>query len=220
MHAKEPARKRLRNAARTRADILIAAASAFSRKGYADVRLSDIAYEVGVNAAMVIRYFATKENLYREALAAQLQAKAPSKPEDVVDFIVRGLYRDPGEKGDPVAMMALSLGDAQAKATTERVLIERIMPGLEDWLTPGDAKARAALILALYVGFTIYRDLLPLPGLQGSEQSSAERWVRKSLQELVYGIGFDASASPETAACKEPASRKGSGTRRRSASDA
>jgi AcrR family transcriptional regulator len=213
MPAQETSHKRVRNAARTRAQILTAAASAFSKKGYADVRLSDIACEVGVHAAMIIRYFSTKENLYREALAVQLQAEAPSDPGAFVDFIVQGLHRPPQEKGGPVAIMALSIGDAQARATVERVLIERIVPEMEAFLSPGEAKTRAALILALFVGFTVHRDLLPLPGLQGSDQSSAAKWLRKSLQELVYGVGF--SDREAAASDKEPGARKPSAARRR-----
>ncbi|HEY1971949.1 MAG TPA: helix-turn-helix domain-containing protein, partial [Pseudonocardia sp.] len=50
----------------TRHDILVVAGRQFARAGYGAVRLKDIADEVGITAPLVVRYFGSKEALFRE----------------------------------------------------------------------------------------------------------------------------------------------------------
>src|SRR5271156_1021368 len=72
MSAVDAPPKRKKNAARTSAEILRAAALAFSHDGYGQAGLREIAGMVGVNAALVMRYFGSKENLFSAALAEAL----------------------------------------------------------------------------------------------------------------------------------------------------
>lgn len=51
---------RRRNASQTRADILSAARRRFAAEGYEGTTLRAIAADVGVDAALVIRYFGSK----------------------------------------------------------------------------------------------------------------------------------------------------------------
>ena len=59
---------RPRNAEATRAAILNAARERFAREGYDDVGMRDIAGDVGVDAALVSRYFGSKEELFESVL--------------------------------------------------------------------------------------------------------------------------------------------------------
>jgi AcrR family transcriptional regulator len=110
MNAPSPAGKRRRrprrvgrpraraNAADVRADLLAAAAAAFSAHGFAGVSLRDVAREAGTSAAMVSYYFGDKHGLLaallesalgdvltrvRSALAERLAAGAPAAPLDL-----------------------------------------------------------------------------------------------------------------------------------------
>jgi AcrR family transcriptional regulator len=64
---------RPRNALQTRADILSAARRRFATEGYDRTTLRAIAADVGVDAALVIRYFGSKQNLF--AAAAEITPK-------------------------------------------------------------------------------------------------------------------------------------------------
>jgi AcrR family transcriptional regulator len=59
---------RPRNASQTRADILSAARRRFAAEGYERTTLRAIAADVGVDAALVIRYFGSKQDLFAAAV--------------------------------------------------------------------------------------------------------------------------------------------------------
>lgn len=57
--------RRAREIARTREDILEAAARAFGRSGYRSATMQDIAKEAGYTAASLYSYFSSKEDIFR-----------------------------------------------------------------------------------------------------------------------------------------------------------
>lgn len=57
--------RRKRSAERTRQEILRAAARRFALAGYASATLKEIAADAGVTAALVVRYFGSKHDLFR-----------------------------------------------------------------------------------------------------------------------------------------------------------
>ncbi|TXH17303.1 MAG: TetR/AcrR family transcriptional regulator, partial [Gammaproteobacteria bacterium] len=63
-----PAPTRTRNAAATRQAILDAAMHRFAKEGYDGASLREIASDAGVDAALVSRYFGSKEELFVEVL--------------------------------------------------------------------------------------------------------------------------------------------------------
>src|SRR3954451_231937 len=58
---------RTRNAQETTADILAAARSRFGAEGYERTTLRAVAADVGVDPALVIRYFGSKQDLFAAA---------------------------------------------------------------------------------------------------------------------------------------------------------
>jgi len=72
MRTKPPLRRRDVEFARTREDILIAAARALGRSGFGSVSMQDIAAEVGFTAPALYAYFPSKEEIFFE-LSALLQ---------------------------------------------------------------------------------------------------------------------------------------------------
>lgn len=65
-------RSRRRNAATTRAQILAAARVAFTQESYDRIGVRDIAAAAGIDPALVIRYFGSKEGLFTEAIGNKL----------------------------------------------------------------------------------------------------------------------------------------------------
>lgn len=57
-----------------RAQILVAAAAAFARAGFASTSMSEVAREAGVTRVLLYRHFDSKESLYRAVLDAALAA--------------------------------------------------------------------------------------------------------------------------------------------------
>jgi AcrR family transcriptional regulator len=87
------ATKRPRNAIQTRADILSAARRRFATEGFERTTLRAIATDVGVDAALVIRYFGSKQDLF--ATATEFMIELPDLSGVDPDEIawLRGTYR-------------------------------------------------------------------------------------------------------------------------------
>src|SRR3546814_13123254 len=68
---------RTRNAAATRHAILLAATGRFLQDSYESVGLRDIARDAGIDVALVIRYFGSKEDLFAQVLRGEGEDKAP-----------------------------------------------------------------------------------------------------------------------------------------------
>src|SRR5258707_5827070 len=81
---------RPRNAAQTRADILTAARRRFATEGYEPTTLRAIAADVGVDAALVTRYFGSKQDLF--ATATEFKIDLPdltcAAPDDIAGLLL------------------------------------------------------------------------------------------------------------------------------------
>jgi AcrR family transcriptional regulator len=73
---KAPATRK-RSRPRTRAAILEAASRRFARQGYARVTLKEIADDVGVTPALIVRYFGSKLTLFEVVVGEHRQAAVP-----------------------------------------------------------------------------------------------------------------------------------------------
>jgi AcrR family transcriptional regulator len=82
--SKEPAPKRVRDAAATKARLLNAAELEFAAHGYQGARLRNIAKGAGVQPALIHHYFDGKEGLYRSMLDAVL-SESSSMSFDILD---------------------------------------------------------------------------------------------------------------------------------------
>ena len=98
------------------AAILAAAQKAFETRGYADVGIRDIAAAAGINSALVLRYFGSKELLFRAALTDALDVE-PLIAGDKARFgkTVVGLFLDePWQNPNSLPMMILATADPAA----------------------------------------------------------------------------------------------------------
>ncbi len=82
--------QRPRNAAQTRADILSAARRRFATEGFERTTLRAIAADVGVDAALVIRYFGSKQDLFATAteFTIELPDLSGADPDDIADMLL------------------------------------------------------------------------------------------------------------------------------------
>ena len=82
--------QRPRNAAQTRADILSAARRRFATEGFERTTLRAIAADVGVDAALVTRYFGSKQDLF--ATATEFRIDLPdlsaADPDDIPGMLL------------------------------------------------------------------------------------------------------------------------------------
>ncbi len=178
----------------TRQAILEAARDLFATRSYEHVGLRDIAGAAGATAALVNRYFGTKEQLFREVLESgkpyffeRLMSSKERFGEAVARIIVYGDREPPApadgqsvgapdllpEPGD-VSYVVHSLGSPTVSELVREVLDRDAVPRLAAWLGGRDAALRAELVFACFAGVHALRQVVRTASLSGA---SAERLV-------------------------------------------
>lgn len=178
---------RRRNAALTRARILAAAFEAFARHGYARTGIREIAREAGVASSLLVRYFGSKANLFREALIHGIY-EASVFTHDRARFgktMARLMTDDSGAgpTGRLVAMTVLAIADPESADVARKVIERHVIEPLAEWLGPPHSHERATSMYVLMLGFTVQiRQLTP-----GTVSPHSVRWLAGALQDIVDG---------------------------------
>jgi AcrR family transcriptional regulator len=179
----------------TRTRIAWWAQRTFAEKGYSQARVQDIAERAGVAPSLIIKYFGSKAELFREALKLGLEDATfeESLKADFGERLARAV-------GDPQldifapAMIALSLGDDEARRIAAEVVRQQIVGAVANWVGGPDAEARAANIVMLSTGFAIFARHMDIQLSDDARQASAA-WVARMLQELVDPPPADGTAA-------------------------
>jgi AcrR family transcriptional regulator len=152
---------------RTREAILRAARVRFAQRGFAEVGLRDIALDCGVSAALVVKYFGTKEQLFAEAVsfAAEAAALLDCPTDRLGEHLVRTLLElHDRAHSDPflrAVLAAFRPNGAEFSASFQRYFAQPLAARL-----PGpDAQLRAAMISAQLIGLGAVRLAIKLPGV-------------------------------------------------------
>ena len=186
----KPSALRSRDAEKTRADILKAARSLFTTRGYGQAGVREIAAKVGVDAALVARYFGSKKDLFRAALESEPSVAAwfQLPKAGFGAAFVSYLFSKPLADGDALAMLLRAAGDDELLDIATNVVETRFIKPLAQWLGPPSAPARATLFFALLSGVWTYWRLVPLAALKaGADAPDAVAELAVMLQQLVDG---------------------------------
>lgn len=166
-----------RDAERTKAEIVDTAGRLFAARGYSAVRLLDIANDVGVTPALIIRYFISKRDLFE--LVARSHVAAPrADPREVSRSSERMLafWRDPNRRVSALALIRsldTDTGDMLAREIEERAG-RRWRDALREEYDEPEARIRARLMVGLMMGTGLFSaGALLEPELELSEQESA-----------------------------------------------
>jgi len=176
-----------RDSVRTKAAILQAAQVAFETRGYADVGIRDIAAAAGINSALVLRYFGSKELLFRAALAAAIDIPPliAGDPKHFGETVVSLFLDTPRLKPNSLPMMILATADPAARAVALDLLHELVIEPIAAWLGGDDGEVRAARISMLCSGFFTYWTLLPVRAFDAGIDPATRRWLAAALQAVV-----------------------------------
>ncbi len=184
-----PADPRPRNAEATRSAILDAAVGRFAHNGYDGASLRDIAAAVGVDAALVNRYFGSKDELFAEVLACTSGPAAimAAGHESFGENVARLLFDEPqdGRKLDNLLIMLRSAGSPRALEIIHRSHRERFGDPFVSWIGTPDAAVRARLILSIILGFAVSRVLSDENLLQGNERAELRSRLASLLQDCL-----------------------------------
>ncbi len=191
----------------TRRAILEAARELFAARAYEQVGLREIAAAAGATAALVNRYFGTKEQLFREVLESgkpsffeQLLGDRERFGEAVARMIVYG-ERGPDGAGKPtatagapsapdnVSYVVHSLGNPIVAGLVREVLDREAVPRLAARLGGANAALRAELVFACFAGVHALRQVVGTAALRSADAEQLVAALAPMLQACADGHG-------------------------------
>ncbi|MEV8635053.1 TetR family transcriptional regulator [Streptosporangium sp. NPDC051023] len=187
-----PARRR--SATVTRQAISEAARELFADSGFDAVGIRAIAARAGVDAALIIRYFGSKEQLFLEVMAVDLPVAAvmDGPLENLGLALVEHVLGLSSSASGTLAVTSLAaLFQASERAPVQQTLRETIEKAfavpLVGRLRGGDAELRAHLIAAQIGGLLTSLHVVQDPVLSGATRASLAAWYGAAIQRLIDG---------------------------------
>ncbi|APR81105.1 Transcriptional regulator, TetR family protein [Minicystis rosea] len=162
---------------------------AFSKLGYAKASIRDIAADAGITAALVVRYFGSKEKLFDQAVAEAFdlgETFATTDRGKLGEAIAAQLF-SAQQDVDLTAMMLLAATDPSVNARARRLAHARMLQPMAKLIGGPGAERRAAMILSVATGIWFYRFKLPLKPLSGRVDAGFVSEVASVLQRLIDG---------------------------------
>lgn len=173
---------RTRDAARTRAELLAAARRQFAREGFERVTVRSVAAEVGVDQALVIRYFGSKAGLFAEA--ARMEFSLPDltdlAPDEIADALLDRFFQLYDDQETFLALLRAAATSALAAEQMLGVLVQQATPVLAAAAVDRPAE-RAALVGSQILGFAFARYVLSAPPLTAMTREDVRAWIGPTL---------------------------------------
>lgn len=183
---------RPRNATQTRADILSAARRRFGAEGYERTTLRAVAADVGVDAALVIRYFGSKQDLFAEAadFSIELPDMSGVDPDEVAGILLPRFFAVWEEDETFLALLRAAMTSPVAADTLRKVFAQQVAPKLVT-ATPDNPVQRIGLMGAFVIGLATTRYVLENPPIATLSREELTRWAAPVIRQLLVGPAPD-----------------------------
>jgi AcrR family transcriptional regulator len=186
----EPPKQPLRDATGTRKRILEAAQTRFCQHSYEQVGVRDIAAEAGIDAALINRYFGTKEALFAQVAKGVFNAEhfIEAAPDKLGAALARRLMYGTGKEKTGINPFDLLLRSA-ASPTASPIIANRLHKDfvlhLAALIGGKRAPVRAALIAAYIIGFLTVRVALRSPAIRPADAEKIVALLGSAIQAAI-----------------------------------
>ncbi|WP_029192725.1 TetR family transcriptional regulator [Paenibacillus harenae] len=162
---KHSSRKNTRDSEATRQQILLAARALFSQDSYERVTVRKIAARAGIDAALVIRYFGSKEELFLSALTSVGICPSNVFEGEITTLGERMLNSqvpewDKHDPNDPMLIIMRTLANPDASSSLRKLLDQDIVQPMAMLITASSPQLRAEFVLSQLIGLAVVRNLL------------------------------------------------------------
>jgi AcrR family transcriptional regulator len=174
----------------TKTAILDAARERFAADGYERATIRSIAQDAGIDPALVMRYFGSKEQLF--AAAARFDLQLPdltAVPRRQLGAALVGHFLDRWENDDTLkALLRASVSNPAAAARLRAIFSTQLVPAMTGVVGDRATTAtRAGLVASQMLGLAVTRYLLRLPAIVALDRSALVRWLGPNLQRYLTG---------------------------------
>ena len=177
---------------RTRAAILKAAQELFAEFGYDRTTVRDVAARAAIDAALVMRYFGSKDELFARATVVDLKLPDLTKltPQDLGDALIRhflDVWEGPSRSGSMTILLRASTSSEEIAAKARTVFAGQVMPMLAQVANRAELATRAGLISSQLLGLALCRYVLKVPPLVAMTREQIIKGVGPVLQRYIAG---------------------------------
>jgi AcrR family transcriptional regulator len=178
----------------TREGIAQAARRQFAALGYDRTTIRSVAAEAGVDPALVVHYFGSKQRLFLTAielpfevtdLVAQLESGPRDKVGERVAQFALEVLGDPGARARWTGMIRAAASDPDAAGILREVLNRQIFEPLAEALGSEDAQLRANLASSQMVGLVMARYVIGIEPLASADAETVAAAIAPTLQRYL-----------------------------------
>lgn len=177
---------------RTRTAILDAARQLFAERGFDATTVRDIADLAGIDPALVIRYFGSKDLLFVRAADLELEIPPLDRvPEEAIGEALVRHFIDVWEgPSSGIAVLLRSAGSNEHSAARMReIFATQVRIALAAVGERATAAERAALVASQLLGLALCRYVLRLPPLVAMSVDEVVAHVAPVIQRYAIGTG-------------------------------
>ncbi|WP_043332013.1 TetR/AcrR family transcriptional regulator [Methylosinus sp. LW4] len=191
-----PEKSEKRSGEATRRRILAAAITRFARASFEEVRLRDIAADVGVDVALVHRSFGSKEQLFAAAVVEACPAALLSTDRSRLGAVFASFALE-SQQHEGLQIFIRSLTSPLARDLIRACCYRDFIGPLADKLDGRAAQQRAALFVSCLIGFSIMREVLRVEPLLAADDSGPmiQRLLTACLDEIGPLVASDQNSS-------------------------
>lgn len=180
----------------TREAIAEAARRLFAERGFDRTSIRAVAEAAGVDPALVVHYYGTKQRLLVEAVETPFDAAA-ALPQllagdrdqlglRVAGFLLTTLESEPARKRI-TALVRAATSEPEAAAMVRELIGTRIFTPLAEALDVDDAPLRATLVGSQVIGLTMARYIVRIEPLASASPTAVVAAIAPTLQRYLVG---------------------------------
>jgi len=176
-----------RSSDETKAAILVAARERFGSAGFQAATIRAIAADAGVDPAMVMRYFGSKDKLFAAAVEFDLRFPdyARADPKQIGRSLVRHFLERWESDEALVILLRSSATNGEAAQRMQKIFGTQLRPLVAALLPPEEAPVRAGLIASQILGMALCRFVLRLPPVVAMSRDEIVEWLGPTIQRYL-----------------------------------
>lgn len=176
-----------RTSIETKAVILAAARERFGKSGFQAATIRAIAADAGVDPAMVMRYYGSKDKLF--AAAAEFDLRFPEFAATDRTQLGRSVVRHFLERweGDEALVILLrsSATNGEAAQRMQEIFGSQLQPLVATLAPAGESGVRAGLIATQILGMALCRFVLRIPPVVQMSRDEVVDWLGPTIQRYL-----------------------------------
>jgi AcrR family transcriptional regulator len=176
----------------TRAAILEAARRRFAAEGFRKATIRAIAADAGIDPAMVMRYYGSKDDLFAAAVNVDLDLPdlTAADPDAIGEALTRRfltLWGRPPSSEMLMTLLRSAVTDDATVAKFQQVFAQQVTPAVLRVGDPATAMHRAGLVVSQLLGLALCRYVLRLPPVTALTDEQLVADVAPTIQRYLTG---------------------------------